>query len=79
VPINADIFRMTKSNLDTGERRQKNRRDSAMSTIARKALKLRRGLGLPAAKSFLLRRLRSLTLVEAILAIPKERRIRRRR
>lgn len=72
-------FPMTKSELHTDERRQKIRRNSALSTIARKALKLRRGLGRPATKSFLLRQLCSLSLVEAILAIPTERRIWRRR
>lgn len=72
-------LRMAKSELHTDERRQQSRRDNALSTITRKALKLRRGLGRPATKSFLLRQLRSLSLVEAILAIPTERRIWRRR
>lgn len=62
-----------------GDRRQRHRRDNAMSTVVRRVLKLRRGVGDPATKSFLLRQSYGVSLVEAILALPAERRVRRRR
>lgn len=78
-PTRQHLFMMIESNTSTYERRQKNRRDKVRATIARRALELRRGLGRAATKSFLLRNGLSPLLVNAILAIPTERRVRRRR
>lgn len=75
----ASRLRMTEHSASTGDRRQRNRRDNTMSAVVSRVLKLRRGVGLPATKSFLLRQRYSIGIVEVILALSAERRVRRRR
>lgn len=71
--------RMTEIRLGAGDRRRRHRRNDAMSAVVRRILKLRHGVGDPATKSFLLRQSYSIALVEGILALPAERRVRSRR
>jgi hypothetical protein len=71
--------RMTGNKLGAGDRRQRHRRENEMSAVVRRILKLRRSVGCSTTKSFLLRQSYSMALVDAILALPAERRVQCRR